>query len=208
MDLTGRSRFMSDGFCGGEVRSRGGKKETFATNCVFLSAEGCSEGIEGAGREERGKRGEAGRVGSEGGGEREKKALSQAIKLNIELHSSSCLSMPLRLMLPPKQRIKGLECGVGKSQALSLPACDICKSLRQTRESGREGAGECGRGERRREEEEKKNNRVSLHGMWLNGMCLMSDRAMTQSAVWLQRSPPSPPGPRFLRVVRFFLGFF
>lgn len=74
--------------------------------------------------------------------ERGKKALSQAIKLNIELHSSSCLSMPLLLMLPPKQRIKGLECGVGKSQALSLPACDICKSLRQKRESGAERARE------------------------------------------------------------------
>lgn len=72
-----------------------------------------------------------------GGGEerKEKKALSQTIKLNIELHSSSCLSMPLLLMLPPKQRIKGLECGVGKSQALSLPACYICKSLRQKRGS-------------------------------------------------------------------------
>lgn len=69
-----------------------------------------------------------------GGRRREKKALSQAIKLNIELHSSSCLSMPLLLMLPPKQRIKGLECGVGKSQALSLPACDICKNLRQKKE--------------------------------------------------------------------------
>lgn len=72
-----------------------------------------------------------------------KKALSQAIKLNIELHSSSCLSMPLLLMLPPKQGIKGLECGVGKSQALSLAACDICKSLcqkvRERREREREG---------------------------------------------------------------------
>lgn len=57
----------------GEFQKKKKKKETFATNCVFLSAEGCSEGIEGAGREERGKRGEAGRVGSEGGGEREKK---------------------------------------------------------------------------------------------------------------------------------------
>lgn len=76
--------------------------------------------------------------GGEGWGRRReegKKALSQAIKLNIELHSSSCLSMPLLLMLPPKQRIKGLECGVGKSQALSLPACYICKSLHQKRES-------------------------------------------------------------------------
>lgn len=74
-----------------------------------------------------------------------KKALSQAIKLNIELHSSSCLSMPLLLMLPPKQRIKGLECGVGKSQALSLPACYICKSLRQKRERewGRESRRGC-----------------------------------------------------------------
>lgn len=86
---------------------------------------------------------EGGRKGGEGGEgeeERGKKALSQAIKLNIELHSSSCLSMPLLLMLPPKQRIKGLECGVGKSQALSLPACDICKSLRQKRESRAEKA--------------------------------------------------------------------
>lgn len=86
------------------------KKTALATNCVFLSAEGSSAG---------------------------KKALSQAIKLNIELHSSSCLSMPLLLMLPPKQGIKGLECGVGKSQALSLAARDICKSLCQKRE--REG---------------------------------------------------------------------
>lgn len=68
---------------------------------------------------------------SAGGSSTEKKALSQAIKLNIELHSSSCLSMPLLLMLPPKQGIKGLECGVGKSQALSLAARDICKSLCQ-----------------------------------------------------------------------------
>lgn len=79
---------------------------------------------------EKGEEGKGGREEEEGGGE----ALSQAIKLNIELHSSSCLSMPLCLMLPPKQRIKGLECGVGKSQALSLPAHDICKSLRQKRE--------------------------------------------------------------------------
>lgn len=81
----------------------------------------------------KGKR-EGGREGGGGGGGRGE-ALSQAIKLNIELHSSSCLSMPLCLMLPPKQRIKGLECGVGKSQALSLPAHDICKSLRQKRET-------------------------------------------------------------------------
>lgn len=72
---------------------------------------------------------------TEGGGRRrEGEALSQAIKLNIELHSSSCLSVPLCLMLPPKQAIKGLECGVGKSQALSLPAHNICKSLRQKRD--------------------------------------------------------------------------
>lgn len=77
---------------------------------------------------------------SAGGSSTEKKALSQAIKLNIELHSSSCLSMPLLLMLPPKQGIKGLECGVGKSQALSLAARDICKSLCQKeRERVREG---------------------------------------------------------------------
>lgn len=88
----------------------------------------------------------------ERGGEEErgKKALSQAIKLNIELHSSSCLSMPLLLMLPPKQRIKGLECGVGKSQALSLPARDICKSLRQKRESGVERETERVQGEKRK----------------------------------------------------------
>ena len=73
-------------------------------------------------------------VGDGGGGGG---GLSQAIKLNVELHSSSCLSMPLCLMLPPKQRIKGLECGVGKSQALSLPAHNICKSRRQKRERER-----------------------------------------------------------------------
>lgn len=102
--------------------------------------------------------------GGEGEEERGKKALSQAIKLNIELHSSSCLSMPLLLMLPPKQRIKGLECGVGKSQALSLPACDICKSLRQKRESGAE------REKEREGAREQKKERESLHGMWLNSM--------------------------------------
>lgn len=31
-----------------EVRSEEGGKKPLATNCVFLSAEGCSEGIEGA----------------------------------------------------------------------------------------------------------------------------------------------------------------
>lgn len=47
------------------VRSEAQKKKPLATNCVFLSAEGCSEGIEGAaggGREVRGG----------GGGERKK----------------------------------------------------------------------------------------------------------------------------------------
>lgn len=123
---------------------------TLATNCVFLLAEGCREGNEGAARGGREGRGER------EGGEEGKKALSQAIKLNIELHSSSCLSMPLLLMLPPKQRIKGLECGVGKSQALSLPACDICKSLRQKRESGANRAKERGMtGEQKKKKEEE-----------------------------------------------------
>ena len=92
-----------------KVYYRQTRQKTWLINCVFLSAEGCN-----ASSRRRGGR---------------KKALSQAIKLNIELHSSSCLSMPLLLMLPPKQRIKGLECGVGKSQALSLPASDICKKV-------------------------------------------------------------------------------
>lgn len=36
-------------FCAMEVRSEAHqKKKTLATNCVFLSAEGCSGGIEGA----------------------------------------------------------------------------------------------------------------------------------------------------------------
>ncbi len=89
-----------------------------------------------------------------------KKALSQAIKLNIELHSSSCLSMPLLLMLPPKQGIKGLECGVGKSQALSLAARDICKSLCQKE---REGGWEC------------KLETAGLYGMWLNSVLYFNE---------------------------------
>ncbi len=91
-----------------------------------------------------------------------KKALSQAIKLNIELHSSSCLSMPLLLMLPPKQGIKGLECGVGKSQALSLAARDICKSLCQ-KEREREGGWEC------------KLETAGLYGMWLNSVLYFNE---------------------------------
>lgn len=111
----------------------------------------------GSGGEEGSKGGKGGRVGEEEE-ERGKKALSQAIKLNIELHSSSCLSMPLLLMLPPKQEIKGLECGVGKSQALSLPACDICKSLRQKRERAGQRVRESGR-ERERESARTENER-------------------------------------------------
>lgn len=80
--------------------------------------------------------------------------------------------MPLLLMLPPKQRIKDLECGVGKSQALSLPACDICKNLRQKRESGAEGERkidththrDIGK-EREREGAREQKKGESLHGM-------------------------------------------
>lgn len=46
-----------------EVRSEAHTKKTSATNCVFLSSEGCNEGIEG---EAGGGRGEG------GGGERKK----------------------------------------------------------------------------------------------------------------------------------------
>lgn len=38
---------MADWFNGSEVRGAK-KKKPLATNCVFLSAEGCSKGIEGA----------------------------------------------------------------------------------------------------------------------------------------------------------------
>lgn len=49
-----------------EVRSEAHTKKPLATNCVFLSAEGCSEGIEGATG--------GGRRGREGVGERGKKS--------------------------------------------------------------------------------------------------------------------------------------
>lgn len=50
---------------------------------------------------------------------------SQAINLNVELHSLAVfLSLPFDVT--SKAKIKGFECGEGKSQALSLPACDIC----------------------------------------------------------------------------------
>lgn len=104
---------------------------------------------------------------------KKKKALSQAIKLNIELHSSSCLSMPLLLMLPPKQRIKGLECGVGKSQALTLPACYICKSLRQKRGS---------RAEIETKKKERCRGEVAWNAAKWHVLCLMTDKRLIQSA--------------------------
>lgn len=51
---------MPDRFYGGEVRGIK-KKKPLATNCVFLSAEGCSEGIEGAAGGGRGEGGGGGR---------------------------------------------------------------------------------------------------------------------------------------------------
>lgn len=62
---------------------------------------------------------------SHGDAARMSTAFSQAINLNVELHSLAVfLSLPFDVT--SKAKIKGSECGEGKSQALSLPACDIC----------------------------------------------------------------------------------
>lgn len=142
---------MPDRFHGGEIsetdKKKKRKKALSKTVCFCQLRDAAHRSSEKGGERERA------REGGGGGGKGE--ALSQAIKLNIELHSSSCLSMPLCLMLPPKQRIKGLECGEGKSQALSLPAHDICKSLSQKRDT-------------------PSSQRPSLHAMWLYSMFCLS----------------------------------
>lgn len=138
-----------------EVRSEAQKKP-LATNCVFLSAEGCSEGIEGSVG--------GGRRWGIGGRERRREEKKPSAKPSSWTLNFTVVAAFLCLSFWCYLQSKGSKAW---SVAWGSPKLLACQPVIYAKVyAKRERAGQR---ERERGREQKK-KRGSLHGMWLNSM--------------------------------------